>query len=283
VRRPDGTAVWYATHLGPLWREGEVVAALMIARDITEQKTTEDMKDNLLRDVSHELRSPLARAQIGLELALERLEHDPVDREGAAKYGRMALDNVERLGESVAAILDLSRLEAGVGAFAREAIQMNELVATLVAGMHPFASEKGLVLVADTTNPFPAVRGDREKLARVVRNLIENAIKFSSAGQIVVSAARQRDGILVSVRDAGCGILPENLERVFDRFFQENTGVPGVGVGLPMCKTIIEAHGGRIWAESAGRGMGATFRFVLPIPREDQTAELDRQTGGNER
>jgi PAS domain S-box-containing protein len=283
VPRPGGAVVWYSTRLGPLWREGEVVAAMLIARDVTERKRTEEMKDNLLRDVSHELRSPLARAQISLELALERLEQDPVDGGQAAKYGRMALDNVERLAGSVAAILDLSRLEAGVGAFSREMIQMDELVATLVAGMQPFASEKGLVLFADTRDPLPAVRGDREKIARVVRNLIDNAIKFSSAGQIVTSASRQHDQILVSVSDSGCGILPENLERVFDRFFQEHTGIPGVGVGLPMCRTIVEAHGGRIWAESAGRGMGATFRLVLPIPREEQTAELDRQTGGNEK
>jgi signal transduction histidine kinase len=176
---------------------------------------------------------------------------------------------VQRLTTTVGAILDLSRLEAGVGGFARERIDLPGLLGAVAREMEPVASDKGLILVVQVDVDLPAVRGDREKLGRVARNLIGNACKFSSRGEVVVAAVRQRDEIVISVSDEGCGILPENLERVFDRFFMEDPRNDGVGVGLSMCRTIIQAHGGRIWAESAGRGLGSTFRFALPVPSED--------------
>jgi signal transduction histidine kinase len=241
---------------------------MMIARNITEHKRSEEMKDNLLRDVSHELRTPLARIQISLELLLERVERNPIDQEAAVKYGRVALGNVQRLAQTVEVILDLSRLEAGVGGFARETIQLAGLIGAAIGDMEPLASDKGLTLMADVVENLPPVQGDREKLSRVLHNLIDNAIKFSSSGTIVVSASRRQEKIEVSVSDEGCGILPDNLDRVFDRFYRESTENPGVGVGLPMCKTIVEAHNGRIWAESAGKGRGATLRFTLPTLRD---------------
>ena len=250
---------------------------MLIARDITERKRIEEMKDNLLRDVSHELRTPLARAQIALELLLERVERNPIDGEGAIKYGRTALDNVQRLAQTVEVILDLSRLEAGVGAFQRETIRLAGLIAAAILDMEPLASDKGLSLVADVAEHLLPVQGDREKLARVLRNLIDNAIKFSSSGKIVVSARRKPDQIEVSVSDAGCGIASDNLERVFDRFFRESTENSGVGVGLPMCRTIVEAHDGRIWAESAGRGRGATVRFTLPALKDGGESPGDQE------
>ncbi len=250
-----------------------VASAIVIARDITEQRKIEEMKDNLLRDVSHELRTPLTKAHMSLEMVLERLARSPVDRAGAAKYGRTALENVQRLTTTVGGILDLSRLEAGVGGFARERIHLPDLLGAVAREMEPIATDKGLSLDVQVDADLPAVRGDREKLGRVVRNLIDNACKFASKGQVVVAAGRQRDEIVISVSDEGCGILPENLERVFDRFFREDPGNDGIGVGLPMCRTIVQAHGGRIWAESAGRGLGSTFRFALPVPSEDGTTQ----------
>jgi PAS domain S-box-containing protein len=110
LRRPNGTVVWYAAHMGPLWHDGQVVAVLLVARDITERKRVEEMKDNLLRDVSHELRAPLAKAQMSLELQLEKLEADWPDWKDALRYGRVALGNVQKLAQTVEVILDLSRL-----------------------------------------------------------------------------------------------------------------------------------------------------------------------------
>jgi PAS domain S-box-containing protein len=265
VPRASGGEQWYSALIGPVWQGGAIASAIVIARDSTERKRLEEMKDNLLRDVSHELRAPLTRARVSLEMMLESVERSPIDGKGAAKYGNMALDSILRLSTAVGRILDLSRLEAGVGAFARETIHLPELIRAVARDLEPLVSDKGLSMVIEMEEGLPPVRGDREQLWRVVRNLIDNAYKFSSGGKIVVAAGRRGGEIVVSVGDGGCGILPRNLERVFDRFFREETGTDGVGVGLPMCRTIIQAHNGRIWAESAGRGLGATFRFALPV------------------
>jgi PAS domain S-box-containing protein len=264
VRRADGSVIWYASHLGPLWHAGRVVAAMLIARDVTELKRIEKVKDNLLRDVSHELKTPLTKARLGLELLLERATKRPADLDGTLRYAQIALDGVQKLAQLVEIILDLSRLEAGAAGLASEPVSVDTLVSAAVEEMQPLASAKGLTLVACVGEGLPQVTGDRDSLARVLRNLIENACNFAAAGQIVVSADRQQHEILVSVNDCGFGILPENLERIFEEFYRERPELPGLGVGLAICKAIVEAHQGRIWAESPGRGRGTTLRFALP-------------------
>jgi signal transduction histidine kinase len=251
-----------AVHVGPLWDDGEVVGATMIARDITAEKKAGELKDNLLRDVAHELMTPLAKAQLSMELLLSRLDREPADPGDLPRYGGLALDGVQRLTHMARAILDLSRLEAGTRFIAGERVYMGELMASVVQDMEPLASAKGLTLAARVAEPLPPVTGDGEKLARALRNLVDNAIKCSAAGQIEIAVEGRQDEIEVSVRDEGRGIEPGNLYRVFDRFFQEDPLKAGLGLGLPICKAIVEAHGGRIWAESPGKG--ATLRFTLP-------------------
>jgi signal transduction histidine kinase len=131
--------------------------------------------------------------------------------------------------------------------------------------MESMAGAKGLDLTADLPLSLPTLKGDWNSLFRVLTNLIDNAIKFSDKGQIVVSAEEKSGEIEIVVRDEGQGIQPEHLEMIFERFFQEKNRFPGVGVGLTICQAVVTAHDGRIWAESPGRGQGATFRFTLPV------------------
>jgi signal transduction histidine kinase len=119
------------------------------------------------------------------------------------------------------------------------------------------------------------VYGDRGKLFRVLTNLIDNAIKFSDQGQILVSCHSDGREVEVSVSDQGQGILPENLDRVFERFFQEKSRFHGLGVGLAISKMIVEAHGGTIWAESAGRDRGASLHFRLPVMGSEEEGNGD--------
>jgi PAS domain S-box-containing protein len=265
IRRADGSETWYAAHMGAIRRNGRVVSVLLITRDITERKRVDEIKDNLIRDVSHELRSPLAKVQMSLDLLLELLEQDEVDRERASRISRLTILNVERLLDTVEGILDLSRLEAGVWAYRREQIELNALIEEAVGYLDEPARMKGLRLVANLPQDLPPVEGDREQLFHVLVNLLDNAIKFSEEGQIVVSAECGETEIEVAVRDKGQGILLDNLERVFERFFQEKTRHRGVGVGLTIAKAIVENHGGQIWTESQGRGQGTTVKFTLPI------------------
>jgi PAS domain S-box-containing protein len=260
---------WYAANIGAIRKNGNVAAALLITRDITERKRIDEIKDNLIRDVSHELRTPLAKAQMSLELLSELLDADRVDRERVQRVGHLGLVNIQRLLQTVEGMLDLTQLEAGVSPYEQERIRLDLLVHEVLQYMRPLAENKGLVLESRVAPDLPEVAGDREKLFRVFLNLVDNAIKFSSEGEILVSAWQHGMETLITVQDSGDGILPENIDRVFERFFQEKTRYEGVGVGLAICKAIVEAHGGRIWAESAGRGQGAIFGFALPPVNSD--------------
>lgn len=261
----EGTRRWYAANIGAVRSNGDVAAALLITRDITERRRVDEMKDNLIRDVSHELRTPLAKAQMSLELLSELLETDRIDRERAQRVSHLSLVNIRRLLQTVEGMLDLTQLEAGISPHGSEQNRLDLLIHEVLQYMKPLADNKGLVIRTQVAPHLPEVSGDREKLFRVLLNLVDNAIKFSSEGEVVLSAGREGAEVLLTVRDSGDGILPENLDRVFDRFFQEKTRYEGVGVGLAICKAIVEGHGGRIWAESTGRGQGATFAMTLPV------------------
>jgi PAS domain S-box-containing protein len=261
---PRGASAWYGTRVGPIWDGGEVVAAMMVTRDITEQKQLDEMKDNLIRDVSHELRTPLAKMQMGLELLIELVEKETIDRGRVSRIGEVTSSNVRRLLQTVEGILDLSRLETGHAAYQMETIPTAELIDEVVLDRQPLAEAKGLELAVDLPEDPAPVKGDWQKLFRVLANVVDNAIKFTDEGTIVVSVRQNERELEISVSDPGCGIRPENLERVFERFYQEKARVAGVGVGLSISKAIIDAHGGRIRAESAGRGLGSTFYVTLP-------------------
>jgi PAS domain S-box-containing protein len=270
VIRTSGATGWYGCHLGPIWDHGKVVAAMLVARDITERRQVDEMKDNLIRDVSHELRTPLAKVQMSLELLSELLEDEEMDRQRAGRISSLANLNVQRLLQTVEGILDLSQLEAGAWTFEWEAIQFADLVEEVIAYMDALAETKELEIEAQVPEDLPMVEGNREKLFRVLLNLIDNSVKFSEAGRVVISAKARSGEIEIAVNDSGEGILAENLDRVFERFFQEKTRYQGTGVGLAICKAVVEGHGGRIWAESPGRGQGSTFRFTLPVHADDK-------------
>jgi PAS domain S-box-containing protein len=261
---PDGDVTWQAVRCGPIWRNGKVTAAMLVVRDISERKRVEEMKDNLIRDVSHEMRTPLAKVQMSLELLEELVADDDINRERAMRTSELATRNVRRLLDTVEGILDLSRLEVGALGFHETGFSIVELAAEVVAYLQPLALAKDLELQMRRGVHTPLVRGDREKLFRVLVNLVDNAIKFTEEGQVLVRIEQEDGEAIVSVSDTGEGISRENLSRVFDRFFQAKNTARGVGIGLTICKTIVDAHGGRIWAESPGEGQGSTFHVALP-------------------
>jgi signal transduction histidine kinase len=231
----------------------------------TLEESRDEIEDNLIRDVSHELRTPLAKVQMGLQFMLEMLEHESIDRQRARRTGEMVLANVEQLLETIEAILDLSALDAGCVGYERISIQPQDLVADAVVYMRPMAAVKGLELVSKVDDDLPLLEGDLDQLFRVMINLIDNAIKFTDEGTVTVAVTRAAEkGVEIAVLDSGCGIAKENLDRVFERFFRASPRYQGAGVGLTICRWIVEAHGGRIWAESEGQGHGTVVRLVLP-------------------
>jgi signal transduction histidine kinase len=152
-------------------------------------------------------------------------------------------------------------------------VRLDLLLEEVLQVMQPLATVRGLQLVVELPEELPPVEGDWEKLFRVLINLVDNAVKFSDDGQITISAEKNGQEVELAIRDEGQGVLPENLDRVFERFFQEKARYQGVGVGLTISKAIVQSHGGRIWAESEGRSLGATFRFTLPVASEWRAVE----------
>ncbi len=260
-RRGDA---WYDVHLGALRREGRVAEVMLIAIDATEERRIAEMKDNLIRDVSHELRTPLAKVQMSLELLVELMEKEDLDRDRAIRVSGFATRSTERMLRTVEDILDLTRLEAGTWVDDQQVFRPETLINEAVLYARPLSSAKGLEVEADLPDSLPTIQADWDKLYRVLHNLLVNAIKFSEKGKITITAERRDGELVIGVHDRGQGILRENMERIFERFFQEKTSHLGAGLGLAICRTIVEEYGGRIWAESYGRGQGASFWFTVP-------------------
>ncbi|MGR3310113.1 MAG: ATP-binding protein [Candidatus Brocadiales bacterium] len=241
-----------------------------LERAYEELRGLDKMKDSIMRDVSHELKSPVAQVKMALDLWIEEIRKEKIDRKKEEMFGGIVNTNVERLQKTIKRILDLSSLEAGRVKFKKEPLQIEELINHVVIGQMLVARKRGLALWADISGKFPIIYGDREEIIRVISNLIDNAIKYTEKGYIVISARKNETSVEVAVKDTGIGVgLPKSeFPKLFERFFQERARVDGVGVGLTICKTIVEAHEGRIWAESEGEGKGAIFKFTLPLAKE---------------
>ncbi|MGR3301552.1 MAG: cache domain-containing protein [Candidatus Scalindua sp.] len=241
-----------------------------IERANVELRSLDKLKDSMIRDVTHELKSPVAQVQMAIDLWTGEVNKEKTDKEKVKRLNKIICDNIQRLKQNIQSILDLSVLESGRVAFQKENLDLEELINQITAGLKLLAEKKNLSLTTRIPDKLPEISGDRAEITRVISNLIDNAIKYSESGKIVVSALRRPREIEISVKDQGIGIsTPKgNYDKLFSRFFQERSSSEGSGVGLAICKKIVNAHGGKIWIESAGKGKGATFKFTLPSDNE---------------
>ena len=216
-------------------------------------------------DASHELRSPLSRLRAELEIALRR-SRTPGEYE---ELLRSSLEEVERLSGLTEELLTLARLDAGEGAQAPPApVLVADVLTEAVARVAPEARRREIALDADV-RPGIAVEVVPGALAMVIENLLSNALKFSPPhGRVTIRALAAGSEALLSVSDSGPGIPPEEIPRLFERFFRgrasQTLGAPGAGLGLAICRAVVEARGGRISVDS-GLDAGATFTVHLPL------------------
>ena len=232
-----------------------------------ELRGLDKMKDNIIRDVSHELKSPLAQLRLALELWVGDKKDGGKDENKGNLFNGIIEENIKRLSKTIESILELTSLESGRENYDKESLQLKKLIVQVIKSSTLLARQKGLTIRSILPNKLPNVVVDRHGITRVVTNLIDNAIKYTNSGEISVSLQQKNSELEFSVKDSGIGIglSKEQQYKLFERFYQENVSTPGTGVGLSICKTIVEAHGGKIWAESKGRGEGSTFRFTLPL------------------
>jgi signal transduction histidine kinase/CheY-like chemotaxis protein len=236
-------------------------------------------KSSFLSTVSHELRTPLTSVLGFAKIIRRRLDERllPLIPAGDRKVDQakgQVIENLdvvvsegERLTKLIDDVLDLAKIEAGKFTWNMGTVSVGELIERAVTATSSLFEGKPVQLVQDVDLGLPPVTGDRDRLIQVVINLISNAVKFTQSGAVTVAAKSHGGEITVSVTDSGIGIAPADHERVFEKFKQVGdtlTDKPrGTGLGLPICKEIVEHHGGRIWVESA-LGTGSIFSFTLP-------------------
>jgi two-component system phosphate regulon sensor histidine kinase PhoR len=270
--RERGSGARSLATLGPWERPFQLLAArieptgevLLVLQDLSDLRRLEAVRRDFLANISHELRTPLA-SLLALVETLEEgaLEDPPAAREFLARM-RVEVDGLTRL---VQELLDLARLESGRETLAIAPVPVVSLAEGAARRLAAQAERAGLRLVLAVPPDLPPVLADRERIERVLINLLHNAIKFTPpGGQVTISACRAGEWVVVAVADTGVGIAPEDLPRIFERFYKadRSRATSGAGLGLAIARQIVLAHGGRIWAESEP-GRGSIFRFTLPI------------------
>jgi signal transduction histidine kinase len=222
------------------------------------------LQQNIMASLSHEMRTPLASIKgYASALLLDDVAWEP---QKVREYLNTIVDGADQLGEIVMDLLDASVIDAGHLKIEKEPTLLARLARRVVDEIEP-RTEKHRFLVSFPAR-FPVVDADAGRIRRVLYNLLDNAVKYSAdGGLIVVRAEVSEHEVTISVADQGAGIAPEHLNRLFERFFRvkfaSGRHVVGSGLGLPIARNIVEAHGGRIWAESS-LGEGTTVSFTLP-------------------
>ena len=259
----------------------EAIEEAQAARATAEEASA--TKSAFLSSVSHELRTPLTSV-VGFSRLIQRrvdeiifpavppgdVKRDRAMRQVSENVG-IIIEEGERLTTLINDTLDLAKIEAGRMEWRREPVDIADVISRATAATSPLLGASGPGMVVAVAPGLPSIEGDRDRLIQVVINLISNAVKFTPTGTITCAARLDDDAavVVVSVSDTGVGIAPADHGKVFEQFGQAGdtlTDKPrGTGLGLPICREIVEHHGGRLWLESAV-GRGSTFSFTVPLP-----------------
>ncbi|MBV9893639.1 MAG: GAF domain-containing protein [Chloroflexi bacterium] len=241
---------------------------------LAEKTRLEEMQSTFVSIVSHELQTPVAIIK-SYAATLAR-EDATWSAETIQRVSRNIEEECDRLHRLITDLLDLSRIQAGRVAMRVGSVDLPQIAAEVVDQLSPRSPRHSLRV--SFARDFPLVRGDADQLRRALFNLVQNAVKYSPDGGEVLVAGEVPSGsaVLVRVIDHGVGIAPGEEERIFERFHRTDNRLSrttaGVGLGLYITRNIVEGHGGRIWAESAGPGRGSTFNLLLPTGVEARDA-----------
>jgi PAS domain S-box-containing protein len=272
ARTKAGDWVWIVSQGNIFARDAQGKPTRMVgtARDVSRRKRVEEVlrlseaaakratqaRDDMLGVVAHDLRNPLA--------AIATLAAVLQTRGPEREIGDEIVHAADRMKRLIRDLVDVTLLDAGTFTMRQERIRTNNLLSEVFDSHALLASSASLELRVDAAEDAPDIWADRDRLLQAFENLIGNAIKFSKPGGVIVLGAKREGGeVLFWVADTGCGIAGDQLPRVFDRFWQApDDKRRGAGLGLPIVKGIVEAHGGRIWAQSSP-GQGSTFFFTV--------------------
>jgi PAS domain S-box-containing protein len=252
---------------------GDSIVYSVVLRDITEQvelhrklQRAVNARDDTVGVVAHDLRNPVSAVKMLSSALLQRDDIESLPPE-AAEQLRLIRESALQMDRLIQDLLDVTRVETGRLSVDQQPIATSELVEGALRTLRPLVKDAGLTLVVAIHEKVPAVNADAERIGQVLSNLIGNAIRFTAAGGIItVSAESEGSLVQISVSDTGTGISKEQLPHIFDRFWQSSQSTirsRGAGLGLPIARGIVRAHGGRIGVESE-LGRGSKFYFTLP-------------------
>ncbi len=265
-----------------------ILGSVILIRDITQEKEVDRLKTEFITVVSHELRTPLTSILGFIEMINKKfveniLPHldlnDSKLSKAVSKINKnfnIIFSEGERITSLINDVLDISKLESGKAIWNFTEISLNEVITDAYKAVSSLFEQKGLPFYMEIQPGLPEINADKERLIQVVINLLSNALKFTEKGYVKCKAQLNGDDILVSVEDTGIGIPEEEKDRIFEKFKQVGDlirGKPkGTGLGLPISKQIVEAHGGEIWVESQ-LGKGSIFYFTIPLKRKEEGIE----------
>lgn len=233
-------------------------------RKAKEAEAAARARDEMMAIVSHDLRDPLNTIRLSIGLMLDILPQHDV-REFERRQLAIIRRSAERMERLIQDLLDVTRIEAGRLSIEPEPLRVGQVLSDAIDAFRQKAQAAALELTTEAVGETDKLFADRDRLLQVFSNLIGNAMKFTpEGGRISVKAYPQEGGVRFDVADTGPGIRAEHLPHLFDRFWQANDAARrGAGLGLAICRGIVEAHGGRLWVESTP-GKGSTFSFILP-------------------
>ncbi len=256
----------------------EVVAVALAIHDVTELQRLSRARRDFVTNISHELRTPLASIQLLLDTLLNKEVLD--DKSMTRTLIDRITVQVETLSQLAQELMDLSLIESGKVPLKMASYPLRHLVEKQIEKLQPQAERKNIAFNL-MIPPEVNVLVDKTMIGRVVSNLLHNALKFTDAGEVIISARRctetinangqirEEDWVTVGITDTGVGVAPDELPRIFERFYKTDRARDrkrsGTGLGLAISKHIVEAHGGRIWAENNKTHAGSTFYFNLPV------------------
>ena len=235
-----------------------------LLKSYEKMKELDIMRDDFVNIATHELKTPLVPIYGYLSIILKDKNLDKKHR----KYLEIALKAAKKENKLIRNIMDVSKLESDRIKFNKTSVDINNIIKAAVQELKPFADEKSISLETEIQGELPKIYGDKQRLTQVMTNLINNSIKFTEKGSVTVEAKYENKKILINVKDTGIGISEKAIPKIFAKFFQADSTLTrrqeGVGLGLTICKRIIEAHDGNIWVKST-EGKGSTFSFILPL------------------
>ena len=267
-RQGDAGAGVLRFSIRPVRRE-DSAAAMILIEDITQQKVAEESRNAFVAHATHELRTPLTNIRLYLETAMEDGENDPAIRGKALNVINQEARRLERI---VGEMLSVSEIEAGSLRLRSDDVRLDVLLNDLKTDYEPQAADKKIALKFDLPPKLPVIRGDRDKLALAMHNLLGNAMKYTpEGGRVTVAVKEDGKQLVFAVTDTGIGISDEDAERIFERFYRAKDKrvekITGTGLGLTLAREVVRLHGGDVTVESE-LNKGSTFTITVPVTSE---------------